>query len=152
MLFILVLAFTIFGLLSCNSGKENGEDDEHGERIELTSFEQTHGIGPVTEEMNIPDEIDPELVEQGERIYRSRCSSCHRMEDRRVGPPLGTITETRSPEWIMNFTLNPGENVNRHPRGQALLREYLTQMNNQNVDEDQVRAILEYLRYEADQR
>lgn len=147
--FILLFTLLAFVLFSCGP-EENGAPEEEEE--ELSSFEQTHGIGPITEEMDLPDELDMNKVEQGEQIFRSRCSSCHRMEGRHVGPPLGAAADTRSPEWIMNFTLNPRENIQRHPRGEALLREYLTEMPQQNVDEDQTRAILEYLRYEAEQR
>ena len=146
---LLLVTLSAFSVYSCGADDQNDEDNaEPG----LNEFEQVHGIGPIGEEMDIPEEIDMDKVERGQQVFRTRCSSCHRMEGRHVGPPLGTITDTRSPEWIMNFTLNPGENIRNHPRGDALLREYLTEMPQQNVDEDQVRAILEYLRYEADQR
>ncbi len=144
---ILLLTLIAFGIFSCGPGDsgDNGNNEESG----LSEFEQQHGIGPIDEPMDIPESIDMDKVEQGRQLYRSRCSSCHRMDQRHVGPPLGQVTESRSPEWIMNFTLNPGDNIRNHPVGQNLLREYLTEMPQQNVDKDQTRAILEYLRYQA---
>lgn len=146
---ILLFTFLALGVMSC--GTDEPADTDSNEEAGLTDFEHQHGIGPIDEPMDIPESIDMDKVEQGRQFYRTRCSSCHRMDQRHVGPPLGMVTESRSPEWIMNFTLNPGENIRNHPVGQSLLREYLTEMPQQNVNEDQARAILEYLRYQAEQ-
>ncbi len=147
---IIILTLVTFGVSSCGQN-ETDEAGNNAEETGLTDFEMDHGIGPIDQRIEIPDEIDMEKVEKGRQVYRSRCSSCHRMEGRHVGPELGKITTGRSPEFIMNFILNPSENIQRHPVGQALLREYLVEMPYQNVDKEQARAIVEYLRYQAEE-
>ena len=92
------------------------------------------------------DEIDLDLAKQGEDVYVKMCSACHKPEKRFVGPAPKGIMERRSPEWIMNMILNPDEMVQKDPIARALLAEYLSPMANQNLTEEQARAVLEYFR------
>jgi len=46
----------------------------------------------------------------------------------------------------MNMILNPDEMVQKDPIAKALLAEYLSPMANQNLTEEQARAVLEYFR------
>jgi cytochrome c1 len=112
----------------------------------LSHFELEHGIGPVTEKIELSDEFDPALVEKGRNIYEMKCEMCHNMEGRMVGPALGDVMERRSAEFVMNFILNPSGMVREHPTGQELLREYMTAMPFQNVQKEEARAIVEFLR------
>lgn len=102
------------------------------------------GIGPITEVKLGP--IDQNLVKRGKEIFDSKCASCHKLEEKYVGPPLKGVTKRRKPEWIMNMILNPSEMEQKDPVAKQLLSEYLTQMTFQNVSQDDARAILEYLR------
>ncbi len=139
---------TVLIIAGCNGENGNGKDTpENGD--ELTDFEMEHGIGPVTEPLDI-GEIDLGKAQRGADFFDSRCASCHRMEERRVGPPLGRVAENRSPEFIVNFTLNPEEMVDRHPVGQALLQEYLTIMPYQNVSKERALEIVDFLRHYAE--
>jgi len=57
------------------------------------------------------------------------------------------IYERRSPEWVMNIILNPDEMLKKDPTAKALLKEYNNiMMLNQNITEDQARALSEYFR------
>lgn len=114
---------------------------------ELTPEQMEKGIGPVTRvELGPPD---AELAARGEENFTELCSACHRLDERYVGPPLGDVLERRTPEFVMNMILNPGEMVEKHPTVRALLGEYYTPMPDQGVAEEQARAILEYLRREG---
>jgi hypothetical protein len=143
---ILLLALLWAG---CGSGDEStdpsGGSASSGS-TELTDFEMEHGIGPVTDRLDIGG-IDLERAQRGADFFDSRCASCHRMENRFVGPPLGSSAEKRSNEFLVNFILNPEEMTNRHPVGQALLQEYLTIMPYQNVSMDQAIEIVDFLRH-----
>jgi cytochrome c len=76
-----------------------------------------------------------------------KCSACHQLDDRYVGPPLRDIVEQRSPEYVMNMMLNPAEMLQRHPTARQLLAEYYTPMPSQDLSADDARALLEYLRH-----
>jgi cytochrome c len=143
-----LLVALAFGLSACGG---DGERDASGERggtagpAELTAFELEHGIGPVTEPVELGP-IDAELAARGQEIFEMSCEACHQMQGRFVGPALGEVTERRSGAFIMNMILNPEEMAQRHPVVQELLREYPVIMPYQNISEDGARAILEYLR------
>lgn len=121
----------------------NGGADQDG----LTAEQIEHGIGPISAMELEP--IDPELAAQGENVFQTNCSACHKMDSRYVGPALGDVTQRRSPAFVMNMILNPEEMINEHPEGKKMFAEFMTPMANQNMTEEQARAILEYLRTQA---
>lgn len=152
------LAITLTVLLAACGGKgesaedetrEEAEEQEHEEgEKELSAFELEHGIGPVKEPVSLGP-VDPALATTGQGIFEQKCSACHKMESKYVGPALGEVTTRRSPAFIMNMILNPMEMVERHPVGKQLLAEHMTFMANQNLTQDDARAVLEYLRTQA---
>ncbi len=104
------------------------------------------GIGPVTE-VTLATDIDQALVTKGEETFKAMCTACHRVGKKFIGPAPNGILERRSPEWIMNMILNPEEMVLNDPDAKQLLIEYNgAPMANQNLTEDQARAVLEYFR------
>ncbi len=117
----------------------------------LSEFELKHGIGPIREKLTL-GEIDPKLVEKGKKIFEMKCSACHELDSRRVGPPLRDVLEHRTPEFVMNMMLNPDEMIKRHPVAKKLLAEYLTVMTFQNLSVEDARAVLEYLRWVHQQK
>lgn len=103
------------------------------------------GIGPVKE--LVLAELDPAMAAEGEQIFKSMCSACHKPDEKFIGPAPKGIMSRRSPEWIMNMILNPEEMVKFDPVAKQLLIEAnLAPMANQNLTEEQARKILEYFR------
>ena len=113
----------------------------------LTATELEHGIGPV-EPFTLTD-IDEALAVAGEEVFTVKCSACHKMAERYVGPALADVTTRRSPAYVMNMILNPEEMIQRHPEAKALLAQFMTPMANQNLTEEEARAVLEFLRTQA---
>ncbi|MBT8337891.1 MAG: cytochrome c [Gemmatimonadetes bacterium] len=110
----------------------------------LTAVELEQGIGPVRDlELGA---IDPALVAEGETLFTTKCSACHKIEERYVAPALGDVLARRRPEFVMNMMLNANEMVLEHPTIQELLAEFYTPMPVQITERAQARAILEYLR------
>lgn len=103
------------------------------------------GIGPVKSvELTA---IDDQLVAQGQEIFKNMCTACHKPTKKFIGPAPQGVLERRSPEWIMNMILNPEEMVQKDPIAQELLKEYNgSPMANQNLNEEEARAVLEYFR------
>jgi mono/diheme cytochrome c family protein len=102
------------------------------------------GIGPI--KSITLGEIDEAMVAEGKEIFKLKCSACHKVSKRVVGPAMLGITERRSPEWIMNMILNPEVMVAENAIAKKLLAEYLAPMANQNLTEKEARLILEYFR------
>ncbi len=72
----------------------------------LTEFEMKHGIGPVKKKLDIGITIDEALAKEGETVFKLKCSGCHKLDKRYVGPALRGVTNFRSPEYIMNMVIN----------------------------------------------
>ena len=80
---------------------------------------------------------------QGNAIYDMKCSACHKLTDMRVvGPGWKGVTDRRTPEWIMNMTLNVDVMLEKDPAAQAMLKECLVRMPNQNLNQEDARAVL----------
>lgn len=104
------------------------------------------GVGPI-KELTLDPEINTEMVAQGEAIFKTNCTACHKIDKRFIGPSPKGIMERRSPEWIMNMILDPQLMVEQDRCAKDLLVEFNgAAMANQNLTEEQARAILEYFR------
>lgn len=140
-------------LISCSSGETEeaavDAQEESGlahEAPEAPVEDDGKGIGPVTT-VEVGEGIDEALAAEGKSIFEGKCSACHQLSDQKVvGPGLAGVTERRKPEWVMNMIINPEEMTKKDPEAKKLLAEHLTQMTNQNVTEQDSRAILEFLR------
>ncbi len=106
---------------------------------------ENKGIGPI-KSVTLDAEVNQELAAEGKAVYEQMCSACHKVDKRFIGPAPKDILDRRTPEWVMNMILNPDQMVKEDPIAKALLAEYLSPMSNQNLTEDQARAILEYFR------
>jgi mono/diheme cytochrome c family protein len=139
----------VAGLAGCGGGETGSAASDAGTAETtnangLTAAEMEHGIGPIKE--FTPGAIDESLAATGKAAFDLKCSACHKIDQRYVGPALGDVTTHRSPAYIMNMILNPEEMTKRHPEARKLLAEYAAPMANQNLTQDEARAVLEYLR------
>ena len=105
---------------------------------------ESKGVGPVKEAKITA--LNPDLAKKGQALFQAKCSACHKLDERFVGPSLRGVTQRRQPEWIMNMILNPNEMTQKDPVAKELLGEYLTQMANQGLTQDEARQVLEYFR------
>ncbi|GAB5474685.1 MAG: hypothetical protein Mars2KO_27840 [Maribacter sp.] len=104
------------------------------------------GVGPF-KDIEFPSDIDTELAAAGEAKFSAICTACHMAEQRMIGPALKGVYERRSPAWVMNMIANPDGMLKEDPIAKALLKEYNNAiMLNQNLSEEDTRAVAEYLR------
>ncbi|MGV6846206.1 MAG: c-type cytochrome [Lutibacter sp.] len=102
------------------------------------------GVGPITSVTL--GEIDEALAEKGHQIFKAKCTACHKIGKRYIGPALKGVTQRQSPEWIMNMILNPEKMIVENETAKELLKEFSAPMANQHLTEDEARAVLEYFR------
>ena len=114
--------------------------------LDITEDELKYGIGPIRRVELGP--LDDALAARGEELFKMKCMACHRLDDRYVGPALRGVTERRTPEFVMNMMLNPGEMVRRHPVGTRDAGGALHEMPAQNLTRRK-RARSRYLRAQA---
>ena len=147
----LIFGMVLTGLLvGCGGEKKNESSKQPASaepQQEVAADPKTDkGVGPITS-ISL-GEIDPVLAEKGKALFTNKCTACHKIEKRFVGPALKGITEKRTPEWIMNMILAPEKMVAENAEAKKLLAEYLSPMANQSLTEEEARAILEYFRTE----
>ncbi|MDW3191133.1 MAG: cytochrome c [Cytophagales bacterium] len=112
----------------------------------FVAWQSNHGVGPVAA-FELPMEIDAVLAAEGQAVFEGKCSACHKPAKRFIGPPPKGILENRTPAWIMNMILNPEEMVKNDPMAKQLLIEFNgSPMANQNLTQEEARAVLEYFR------
>lgn len=117
-------------------------DSEAGVPVDLSN----KGVGPI-KSMSFDATVDADLAAQGEAKFNAICTACHMAEQRMIGPALKGVYDRRSPEWVMNMILNPDGMLKEDPIAKALLKEYNNAvMLNQNLSEEDARAVAEYLR------
>jgi len=143
---VFVVALVVI-FVSCGSDvKKDDKASKPIEEKEVVDVDpmQDKGIGPI--KSITLGEIDEAMVAEGKEIFKLKCSACHKVSKRVVGPAMLGVTERRTPEWIMNMILNPEVMVAENKIAKDLLAEYLAPMANQNLTEKEARLILEYFR------
>jgi len=153
-----LLLLSLFILVSCGSKEEKKKGFEYNRTqkeikkanttggSEVPVDHSNKGIGPI-KSMSFDDTIDQDLASKGEATFKQKCTACHMPARKLIGPAMSGIFERRSPEWVMNMLLNPTEMLKQDPIAKALLKEYNNvMMLNQNLSEEEARAISEYLR------
>lgn len=131
---------------ACGSGESGTtEGKESGGGIIKTVPAKDFGIGPISS-VELGETIDETMAASGKEVFDQKCTSCHKVDKRFVGPAIAGITERREPEWIMNMILNPEQMVAENEAAKQLLMEYTAPMANQNLTEEEARSVLEYFR------
>ena len=143
-LFGLLLALTL--TYACGNAPSTSDANSTEAKPETAAkTDDGKGVGAI-ESVALNDPLDQALVEKGKGIYELKCAACHRLTDMRVvGPGFKGVTERRKPEWIMNMILHTDAMLAEDPTALALLEECLTRMPNQNLTEEDARAVLEFL-------
>ena len=137
---LLSICFIVAFVTSCGDGKKEVEDD-----IPDVDPMTNLGIGPVKSlELG---ELDQAMADEGKKLYDAKCTACHNINSKMIGPPQAGVLDRRTPEWVMNMILNPTEMIKKDPTARKLLKEYNNvPMTEQGVTEENARKILEYFR------
>ena len=142
---MLLLFFVSCGGDSNESSSNQNQSMSSTNPSGLTEWELENGFGPVKKKLNLGP-IDPAMAKEGEKIFESKCATCHKLDERYTGPAQRNVLQRVTPEFFMNTVLNPDENLEKHPHSKKMLAEYMTKMTNQNVTLKDARALLEYFR------
>ena len=126
-----------------------GQADQESEESVFDVKKEKAVYGKVTH-VDVGPGIDAQMATAGLEVFDTKCSGCHKYDERFVGPALGDVADKRPPEYIMNMILDTETMIENDDTVKCLLQEFLTRMPNQNVDEKDARNVLEHLRDHAD--
>jgi cytochrome c2 len=91
--------------------------------------------------------LNTAMIEKGSGIFDAKCSACHKLTNEKlVGPGWKGINDRRAPEWIMNFITNTEVMLDKDLAAQAEVATCIVRMPNQDLNDEQARAILEFMR------
>ncbi len=129
------------------SSTETTTEQPTGETTDAATYDPTRGEGKHDASNVVVGPIDEAMASKGKSISDTKCLSCHKTTDERlVGPGWKGVTARKAPHWIMNFITNPDPMIDKDPEVQAQLELCLVRMPNQNLKDDEARAIVEYMR------
>ncbi|MGW8123518.1 c-type cytochrome [Roseivirga echinicomitans] len=91
---------------------------------------------------------DEAIIKNGESLYKEYiCNSCHAIDKKLVGPALAGVYDRHDLDWIYSFVKSPGRMIDEgDPQAVALFKEYNMVMPNQDLNNDQILAMLAYVR------
>jgi len=146
-----VIMLMVIAGAGCNE-KTNKDDTSTAASIETSETSAKVAYDPKRGEGKFHDvKLDPtlngSLALKGEKVSDLKCISCHKLTDEKlVGPGWKGVTTRHKPEWIMNFITNTDEMIDKDPKAQAMLELCMVRMPNQNLSDEDARALLEFMR------
>lgn len=143
----------MLSIVSCGGGDPKTEtssapqSEENNIKSEPSNYDPKRGEGKFDASNVTLGQLNSDLVTKGESIAGTKCLSCHKTTDEKlVGPGWKGVTSRKTPHWIMNFITNPDPMIDKDPEVQAQLELCLVRMPNQNLNDDEARQILEFMR------
>lgn len=151
LVFILALGFFFAACGGGNEGEQTPSTtttttDAASNASGNPSYDPERGEGKF-KDVDIPANLDASMASSGEKVYSVKCAGCHKLTDERlVGPGWKGVTVRHTPEWIMNFSTNTDEMLDKDPKAQAQLEICLVRMPNQNLADEDARSVYEFMR------
>ena len=149
---VILLPFMCLLIYSCssNSASNTGTGTASGTDLKAAngnpSYDPNRGEGKFMH-VDLGTALDEKMAANGKKIYDIKCGACHKLTtEKLVGPGWTGVTTRHSPEWIMNFVTNTDIMLNKDPKAQAMLELCMVRMPNQNLSDDDARALLEFMR------
>jgi cytochrome c551/c552 len=143
-------------IIACNSSSDKSQQSESTPDNSATkadtgtsasgSSNEKEGVGKF-KHVDLTHPLDQKMIAAGKNVYDVKCASCHKLTDEKlVGPGWKDVTKRRAPEWIMNFVTNTEEMLDKDATAKNLYEVCLVKMPNQNLSDDDARAVLEFQR------
>ncbi|HEX5131651.1 MAG TPA: cytochrome c [Candidatus Krumholzibacteria bacterium] len=145
--YLMIVAALAVSTAACEKHRNNSSWSTEAPVVEtalVPGATPSRGVGPITYfDVNT---IPASRATEGEQLFKTRCSACHKIEERYIGPALSGVTKRRQPEWILNMILKPELMLAQDPVAMELLAKFLTPMANQNMTQHEAESVYAYFR------
>jgi len=88
-------------------------------------------------------------VEEGKRIFTSRCAACHNVNKTLTGPALAGVAERRSIDWIISFVQSSQTLVKSGDKDAVAVFEQFNKIpmpDHKDLSSDDIRNVMEYIK------
>lgn len=148
-----IIATLVLSVISCGgettkaTAPTDGNTDGEATQSDPNPYDPKRGEGKFDASNVTLGALDATMATKGESIASTKCMSCHKTTDEKlVGPGWKGVTSRKEPHWILNFITNPDPMIDKDPEVQAQLELCLVRMPNQNLNDDEARQVLEFMR------
>ncbi|HML95649.1 MAG TPA: cytochrome c [Thermodesulfobacteriota bacterium] len=89
-------------------------------------------------------------AEKGKQLFQQKtCAACHTIGGGKLaGPDLAGVTERREEEWLKKWLKSPDTMVMTDPVAKEMLGVYMVPMPNLGLTDEEINALIEYLKSE----
>ena len=148
-----IVAALVVSMISCGGdapqspASSNANSEGAASKSDPNAYDPKRGEGKFDASNVTLGALDGAMATKGESIAGTKCMSCHKTTDEKlVGPGWKGVTSRKEPHWIMNFITNPDPMIDKDPEVQAQLELCLVRMPNQNLNDEEARQVLEFMR------
>jgi len=143
----LVFIISSLFIIACGSNGDKKEEKSAGVQESTKNQTEVHGTEVKAGDVTLTTPLNQASVIAGKATYELKCQSCHKLTDERlVGPGWSGVTKRREPHWIMNMITNVEMMLETDPEAQKLLEQCMVRMPNQNLNKEQAREVIEFMR------
>jgi cytochrome c551/c552 len=92
--------------------------------------------------------LNAQSIEEGEKLFKANCTSCHMIDKKMIGPALRGVSDKYSEEWLIKWIKNSADLIaSGDPQAIAIYEEYnQSPMNSFTyLSDDDVRDVLAYI-------
>lgn len=144
-----------FMLASCDFGNPADASAHPSVRLNLTQdveldeppYDVVRGIGKYDASNVTAGALNAALATKGQELFENTCAACHTLTNEQVvGPGLKDMTKKRTLYWLMNYLANPDPMIDKDPELQEQFKATGMRMANPDLNEEELKAVVEYLR------
>lgn len=142
--FILIISICFFLAIQLMAQGETTSEQEPAASTEEAGQEEQ-----ATSDDGIP--TDPEIISQGEGLFKGNCTTCHAIHEKVIGPALKNVHQRRPIEWLYAFIKNSQKVIQSGDEYAVnLYNEYnQVQMTSFNFKNEEILSILAYIKSES---
>lgn len=95
---------------------------------------------------------DAAVIGAGETLFKQNCASCHKVQEKLIGPALKNVYDRREIPWIINFVRNSQKLIaDGDPIANDLYEEYgQVVMTSFDFSDDEILSIMAYVKDQTD--
>src|SRR4051794_8874050 len=90
-------------------------------------------------------------IDDGKKIFTTRCTSCHNVNTQIVGPALANVDQRRSVDWIVTFVHSPKTMIQKNDKDAVALYNQFNQIvmpDHSDLSADDIKNVIAYIKSE----